>query len=120
MPDLQRLMEQRPHPACSVSAQQLGDTTARVHPQQTSFIHRDAVWKPWITALWPAGDRDRRQRSLTWLDQVWKLLQPVCPGHLSSCTTICSISMNWILPLASGCRSCVAEARDPRGMLPPL
>ena len=124
MPDLQRLMEQRPHPACSVSAQQLGATTARVHPQQTSFIHRDAVWKPWITALWPAGDRDRRQRSLTWLDQVWKLLQPVCPGvhlaqlhdHLPFHQRELELAFGvWLPELRE-----LKRRKDPRGILPPL
>jgi hypothetical protein len=51
---------------------------------QSAFIHRQAEWKPWITAAWRAGDRQGRVRSLAWLAQVWGLLQPHCPGvHLA-------------------------------------
>ena len=81
---LQTLMAQRPHAGCNVACQQLGGATSRIPVETTSFVHRDAVWKPWITAVWPAGDLDARQKSLAWLEQVWQLLNPVCPGvHLA-------------------------------------
>ena len=124
IPDLEKLMALRPHPACSLSAQQLGGATARVHPQHTSFIHRDAVWKPWITALWPAGDLDLRQRSLTWLDAVWQLLRPVCPGvHLAQLHDHLPFHQHeldlafgvWLPELRE-----LKRRKDPRGMLPPL
>ncbi|AII43027.1 hypothetical protein KR100_06565 [Synechococcus sp. KORDI-100] len=84
MPTLTRLMRLRPHPGCTLSAQQLGGATARVPPQATAFVHRDAVWKPWITAMWPAGDAILRKRSLAWLEQLWAVLEPICPGvHLA-------------------------------------
>ena len=117
-------MELRPHPACSLSAQQLGGATARVCAQHTSFIHRDAVWKPWITALWPAGDLDLRQRSLTWLDEVWQLLHPVCPGvhlaqlhdHLPFHQRELDLAFGvWLPELRE-----LKRRKDPRGMLPPL
>ena len=124
IPDLQRLMDQRPHPACSLSAQQLGAATAQVGVKETSFVHRDAVWKPWITALWPAGDPEHRQRSLAWLEQVWQLLLPVCPGvHLAQLHDHLSFHQRE-LQLAFG--SWLPELRelkrgkDPRGVLPPL
>ena len=84
MPDLRRMMRCRPHPGCTLSAQQLGGATARVPPHATAFVHRDAVWKPWITAMWPAGDATLRARSLSWLEELWGLLEPTCPGvHLA-------------------------------------
>ena len=84
MPALRRLMRCRPHPGCSLSAQQLGGATTRVSTHATTFIHRDAVWKPWITAMWPAGNLNLRERSLSWLEELWALLEPICPAvHLA-------------------------------------
>tara|TARA_B100001939_G_scaffold262354_1_gene229401 strand:- start:1012 stop:1386 length:375 start_codon:yes stop_codon:yes gene_type:complete len=84
MPSLKRLMRHRPHPGCSLSAQQLGGATSRIPSSASAFVHRDAVWKPWITAVWPAGDRAARERSLVWLEELWDQLEPICPGvHLA-------------------------------------
>jgi hypothetical protein len=84
MPLLRDCMRRRPHPSCSLSCQQLGGATSRVPIGLTSFHHRDAVWKPWITAGWVAGDLAMRQRSLRWLEELWSVLQPLCPGvHLA-------------------------------------
>ena len=124
MPELERLMQQRPHPGCSLSAQQLGEATARVNAGQTSFVHRDAVWKPWITAVWTAGDEAQRQSSLTWLDQIWQLLLPVCPwvhlaqlhDHLPFHQRELELAFGHWLP---GLRE-LKRHRDPRGVLPPL
>ncbi len=81
---LAEAMACRPHPRCSIASQQLGGAVARHAPNQSAFIHRQAEWKPWITAAWRAGDRQGRVRSLAWLAQVWGLLQPHCPGvHLA-------------------------------------
>ena len=42
------------------------------------------MWKPWVTTVWPAGDRLTRDRSLLWLEEVWSLLEPICPWvHLA-------------------------------------
>ena len=84
IPDLCRLLKQRPHPGCSLACQQLGAATQQVPVEVTSFVHRDAEWKPWITAAWTPGDRDGQCRSLAWLEEVWQILQPICPGvHLA-------------------------------------
>ena len=84
MPLLRDCMRRRPHPSCSLSCQQLGGATSLVSAGLTSFHHRDAVWKPWITAGWVAGDLAMRQRSLRWLEELWSVLQPLCPGvHLA-------------------------------------
>ncbi|QNI73714.1 FAD-binding protein [Synechococcus sp. NOUM97013] len=81
---LQRQMRQRPHPACRISAQQLGGATARIDPSFTAFVHRDAQWKPWITAAWTPGDLEGRLRSLAWMEGVSDDLRTCCPGvHLA-------------------------------------
>ena len=124
LPELQELMDQRPHPNCSLSAQQLGEATAQVAVGETSFIHRDAVWKPWITAVWPAGDADRRRHSLAWLERVWQLLHTVCPGvHLAQLHDQLPFHQqeleqafgSWLPSLRQ-----LKRQRDPRGVLPPL
>jgi hypothetical protein len=77
-------MAQRPDPGCALASQQLGGCTARVPAAATSFVHRQAIWKPWITAAWPATDPAARQRSLAWLLQLRDQLRPHCPGvHLA-------------------------------------
>ena len=81
---LKELMDQRPDPGCQLACQQLGGATAQVSPEVTSFVHRDAIWKPWITATWPAGNARTRETSLQWLQEVWAVLEPVFPGiHLA-------------------------------------
>lgn len=84
IPALNSLIARRPHPGCSIACQQLGDATTTIPSDITSFVHRQAIWKPWITAVWPAEDSATRQRSLDWLQQVWSVMEPICPGvHLA-------------------------------------
>ena len=84
MPELRRLLQRRPHPGCSLACQQLGAATRQVPVEATSFVHRNAEWKPWITAAWAPGDIPGQSRSLDWLEAVWQILQPVCTGvHLA-------------------------------------
>ena len=84
IPPLKALMRSRPHPGCTLACQQLGGASAQAPVTGTAFVHRDAVWKPWITAAWTAGDEQGRSNSLDWLQAVWSLLRPVCPGvHLA-------------------------------------
>ena len=81
---LEKAMACRPHSRCSIASQQLGGAVARETQQQSAFLHRQAEWKPWITAAWSAGDHQGREQALAWLEQVWGILQPHCPGvHLA-------------------------------------
>ncbi len=81
---LRELMMRRPHPSCRISAQQLGGATGTVESASTSFIHRNAEWKPWITAAWTPEDRAGRQRSLDWMEHVSEALMALNPGvHLA-------------------------------------
>ena len=82
--NLHQLMAKRPHPACQVNAQQLGGMSAHTPVSRTSFIHRDAIWKPWVSAAWRAGDHKGRDQALEWLMRVNDLLCDACPGvHLA-------------------------------------
>ncbi len=124
LPELTALMRERPHPSCSLAGQQLGGQTGRVGWQASAFIHRDAVWKPWITAAWAAGDADQRQSSLGWLQKVWSLLSPICPGvHLAQLHE----HLPWhkrVLQQAFGAYlpelRTLKRERDPAGNLPSL
>lgn len=81
---LRELMLRRPHPSCRISAQQLGGATGAIAPASTSFIHRDAVWKPWITAAWTPGHPLERQQALDWMERVSQSLMALNPGiHLA-------------------------------------
>ena len=84
VPKLRRVLQDRPHPGCSLACQQLGAATQQVAVEASSFVHRNAEWKPWITAAWTPGDAPGQIRSLAWLEQVWQILEPICPGvHLA-------------------------------------
>ncbi|MGC6483821.1 MAG: FAD-binding protein [Synechococcus sp.] len=77
-------MQQRPHPRCSLACQQLGGAVGDQPTAASAFRHRNAEWKPWITASWPAGDGHARQAALDWLETVWNELSTTCPGiHLA-------------------------------------
>lgn len=77
------LIQNKPHSRCCIAAQQLGGET-KANPYKTSFIHRKAIWKPWITATWPQDDLNCREESLYWLKGAWDKLEPYCIGiHLA-------------------------------------
>ena len=39
--------------------------TSNVSREKTSFIYRDAIWKPWVSAAWPAENNTIRSKSLS-------------------------------------------------------
>ena len=117
-------MQERPHGGCRISAQQLGGATTRVNRGSTSFIHRDSVWKPWITAAWNPGDRVGRQQSLQWMDQVSSDFSTTCPGvHLAQLhdhlpghhRELVDAFGEWLPELRQ-----LKSELDPKGRLPPL
>ena len=74
----------RPNKNCFIAAQQLGGVTTQIKRSSTSFLHRQAIWKPWINASWIAGDQKDKEKSFIWLKEVWETLSPHCPGvHLA-------------------------------------
>jgi hypothetical protein len=124
LPQLSELMRRCPHPACSLACQQIGVATAQVSSDVTSFVHRDAMWKPWITAVWPAGDAQARLCSLAWLEDLWTLLESVCPGvHLAQLHDHLPLHQrelkrafgSWLAGLRR-----LKALRDPDGKLPSL
>ena len=122
--DLNQLIRERPHPRCQISAQQLGGMSSQVPVSRTSFIHRDAIWKPWINAVWNANDEKGRERALDWLYQANTILIESCPGvhlaqihpHLSCHKAELNDAFEDWLPGLNHLKSHL----DPYGMLPPL
>ena len=122
--DLNQLIRERPHPGCQISAQQLGGMSSQVPVSRTSFIHRDAIWKPWINAVWNANDAEGRERSLDWLFHTNTILTKYCPGvhlaqihpHLSCHKAELNDAFQDWLPVLNQLKS----HHDPYGLLPPL
>ncbi len=121
---LNKVMTKRPDTNCYIASQQLGGSTCQISPEKTSFVHRQAIWKPWITAAWPAGDNKKREKSLSWLREVWRTLEPYCPGvHMSQMHPHLSwhekelndAFKEWLPGLKS-----LKSRYDPQGLLPPL
>lgn len=79
---LEVLISKRPNSECYIAAQQLGGNVS--NKNQTSFIHRNSMWKPWISGSWVKGSKQGRKESLAWMEEVWNHLEPYCPGvHLA-------------------------------------
>ena len=122
--DLNQLIRERPHPGCQINAQQLGGMSSQVPVSRTSFIHRDAIWKPWINAVWNANDAEGRERSLDWLFHANTILTKYCPGvhlaqihpHLSCHKAELNDAFQDWLPVLNQLKS----HHDPYGLLPPL
>ena len=124
MADLKELMNNRPHAGCQISAQQLGGVSAQIPVSRTSFIHRNAIWKPWINATWMACDAKGQESALAWLMRANNLLSDYCPGvHLAqihphlSChhQELNDAFKNWLPGLNQ-----LKSQMDPFGLLPPL
>ena len=117
-------MSNRPNENCYIACQQLGEATTKIKRESTSFVHRNAMWKPWITAAWPAKKYKDRELSLNWLKTVWKASEPLCPGvHLAQMhphldwhqKEINAAFQNWLPGLQE-----LKSRYDPNGLLPPL
>ncbi len=81
---LESLISIRPNKNCFIASQQLGGASSQISRSSTSFVHRQAIWKPWINASWQAGNQKDREKSLAWLIKAWRTLEPHCPGvHLA-------------------------------------
>ena len=80
----EKMMSIRPNLDCFIASQQLGGVVRTNIEIETSFIHRDSMWKPWISAAWPANDSKKREESLKWLETIWEKIKDTCPGiHLA-------------------------------------
>ncbi len=117
------LINKRPNKSCYVASQQLGGLT-HLNDLDTSFIHRDAIWKPWINGAWDAHDQAKRQRALEWMKECWNNLEFICPGvHLAQIhphlawheKELSSAFKDWLPKLKE-----LKAIHDPNNIMPPL
>ena len=120
---LKDLINKRPNKSCYIASQQLGGATHFNH-LETSFVHRDAIWKPWINGSWEAYDHSKRQITLKWMKECWCNLEFMCPGvHLAQIhphlewheKELSSAYKDWLPKLQE-----MKVMYDPRNVLPPL
>ena len=117
------LINKRPNKSCYIASQQLGGLT-HLHDLDTSFIHRDAIWKPWINCAWEAGNKSKRNSSLEWMKECWNNLEFICPGvHLAQIhphldwhqKELSSAFKDWLPKLQE-----IKAIYDPKNVMPPL
>ncbi len=120
---LNKLINKKPNKSCYVASQQLGGFT-HLSDLETSFIHRDAIWKPWINGAWEAYDESERNKTLEWMRECWSELDFICPGvHLAQVhphlewhkKELSSAFKNWLPKLQE-----LKTIYDPRNIMPPL
>ena len=117
------LIDKRPNESCYIASQQLGGFT-NLKDIDTSFIHRDAMWKPWINGVWQAHDLLKRKETLKWMEECWLNLEFICPGvhlaqihpHLSWHEKELTLAFKDWLPRLKE----IKAINDPRNLMPPL
>ena len=117
------LIEKRPNKSCYLAAQQLGGLT-HLTDIDTSFVHRDAIWKPWINGAWLANDQAKRNKTIKWMEECWNNLEFICPGvHLAQIhphlpwhqKELSSAFKDWLPTLQE-----IKSTHDPRNLMPIL
>ena len=120
---IQNLINKRPNKNCYIASQQLGGLT-HFNELDSSFLHRDSVWKPWINCSWESEDQLERERSLKWMKECWHHLEFICPGvhlaqihpHLPSHQKeLSSAFQDWLPKLRT-----IKSIYDPENIMPPL
>ena len=120
---LKELINKRPNKSCYIASQQLGGLT-HLNDLDTSFIHRDAIWKPWINGTWEAHDQLKRKKTLKWMEECWTNLEFICPGiHLAQIhphlpwheKELSSAFKDWLPKLKE-----IKAINDPGNLMPPL
>ena len=106
-----------------MASQQLGGIT-HLTDLDTSFIHREAIWKPWINGAWDAYDQSKRKSTLKWMEEAWNNLEFLCPGvHLAQIhphlpwhkRELSTAFKDWLPTLQE-----IKGIHDPRNLMPPL
>ncbi len=120
---IQDLINKRPNKSCYIASQQLGGIT-HLNDLDTSFIHREAIWKPWINGAWDAYDQSKREKALKWMEEAWNNLEFICPGvHLAQIhphlswhqRELSSAFKDWLPKLQE-----IKSVHDPKNIMPPL
>ena len=120
---IKKLITKMPNKNCYIASQQLGGVT-HLKDLDTSFIHRDAIWKPWINGAWEAHDQLKRKETLEWMEEFWTNLEFICPGiHLAQIhphlpwhqKELSSGFKDWLPTLQE-----IKAINDPRNLMPPL
>ena len=120
---IKNLIEIRPNKSCYIASQQLGGLT-HLKGIDTSFIHRDAIWKPWINGAWEAHNTSQRKKTLKWMEECWNNLEFICPGvHLAQIhphlpwhkKELKLAFRDWLPKLQE-----IKSTYDPRNLMPPL
>ena len=92
--------------------------------QSSSFVDKDAMWKPWVSGSWNPSKEKEREKSIKWVDEAWNLLEPFCPGvHLAQIHShmrwhskeVETAFKDWLPKLKQ-----LKSTYDPQGILPPL
>ena len=120
---IKNLITTRPNKNCYIASQQLGGLT-HLKNIDTSFIHRDAIWKPWINGAWEAHNQSKKKNTLKWMEECWNNLEFICPGvhlaqihpHLPWHQKELSLAFKDWLPKLQEIKS----INDPRNLMPPL
>lgn len=58
--------------------QQLGGAVARVAPEATAFVHRDAAWDFIPISIWEDAEAD--ERNIAWARTLWEAMRPFASG----------------------------------------
>ena len=120
---IKKLIDKKPNKSCYIASQQLGGLT-HLEDFDTSFIHRNAIWKPWINAAWEAHNQSNRKIALEWMETCWNELEFICPGvhlaqihpHLPSHQKELSLAFKyWLSELQQ-----LKATKDPNNLMPPL
>ncbi len=120
---IKELIDKRPNKNCYIASQQLGGLTHK-KDIETSFLHRDAIWKPWINGAWEANDEFKKNKTLKWMEECWNDLEFICPGvHLAQIhphlpwhkKELSSAFKDWLPKLQK-----IKAINDPQNLMPPL
>ncbi len=121
---IEKAIKVRPSEYSYISCQQLGGATIKKGIDLSSFIHRDSIWKPWITGSWNSADIQGRESSIKWIEESWEGLKSFFPGiHLAQLHP----HLNWhSKEIKTAFKMWLPELKelksnyDPKGILPPL
>ena len=120
---IKELIDKRPNKSCYIASQQLGGLT-HLKDIDTSFIHRDAIWKPWINGAWNAHDPFKKKETLKWMEESWTKLEFISPGvHLAQIhphlpwhqKELSSAFKDWLPKLKE-----IKSINDPKNVMPTL